>query len=304
VKRTLWALPVLAVLAAGYLGVGLFVAAQLSAPSHRPQELTPADVGLGYRGVSVRSTDGLELAGWWMPGNDPSQTVVLVSGIQGDKSDRHVVKSASVYAGAGYGVLMIDLRAQGGSEGERVTMGYKEVRDVRGSLSWLNERGFAPGEVVLHGFSLGGATVLRAAPQSGVAAVVEDSAYADLPLILRRQLPEVSGLPSFFTPGVFLMGKLFLGIDPWAVRPEEDARRICEAGIPLFIIHSTDDETTPFEHARRIKAACPEAALWGVEGYGHVGAYAHPEYRQRILGFLRTEVSAQKTYPNLPCHGA
>jgi uncharacterized protein len=304
VKRTLWALLVLAVLAAGYLGVGLFVAAQLSAPSHRPQELTPADVGLDYRGVSVRSTDGLELAGWWVPGNDPSRAVVLVSGIQGDKSDRHVVKSASVYAGADYGVLMIDLRAQGGSEGERVTMGYEEVRDVRGALLWLNERGFAPGEVVLHGFSLGGATVLRAAPESGVAAVVEDSAYADLPLILRRQLPKVSGLPSFFTPGVFLMGKLFLGIDPWAVRPEEDARRLCEAGIPLFIIHSTDDETTPFEHARRIKAACPEAALWRVGGYEHVGAYAHPEYRQRILGFLRTEVSARETYPNLPSYGA
>jgi uncharacterized protein len=124
---------------------------------------------------------------------------------------------------------------------------------------------------------------------------VEDSAYADLPLILRRQLPEVSGLPSFFTPGVFLMGKLFLGIDVWAVRPEEDARRLCEKGIPLFIIHSTDDETTPFEHARRIKTACPEATLWRIEDYEHVGAFEHPKYGQRILGFLQTEVFAEET---------
>jgi fermentation-respiration switch protein FrsA (DUF1100 family) len=289
----LWALLVLAVLIIGYLGVGLVVAAQLSAPSHQPQELTPTDAGLDYREVSIHSTDGLELAGWWVPGNDLSRAVVLVSGIEGDKSDRHVVKTASVYAGAGYGVLMIDLRAQGSSEGERVTLGYEEVRDVRGALYWLNERGFAPGEVVLHGFSLGGATVLRAAPESGVAAVVEESAYSDLPLILRQQLPEVSGLPSFFTPGVFIMGKLFLGIDPWAVRPEEDARRLCEQGIPLLIIHSTDDETTPFEHARRIKAACPQATLWKIEGYEHVGAYAHPEYRQSILGFLRREAFAE-----------
>jgi fermentation-respiration switch protein FrsA (DUF1100 family) len=109
---------------------------------------------------------------------------------------------------------MIDLRAQGRSEGERVTMGYKEVRDVRGALSWLNERGFAPGEVVLHGFSLGGATVLRAAPESGVAAVVEESAYADLPLILRQQLPKVSGLPSFFTPRHLPHGQALLGHRP------------------------------------------------------------------------------------------
>ena len=118
---------------------------------------------------------------------------------------------------------------------------------------------------------------------------------ADLPLILRQQLPKVSGLPTFFIPGIFLMGKLFLGIDPWAVRPEEDARRMCQDGIPLFIIHSTDDKTTPFEHAKWIKAACPEATVWRVEGYEHVGAYAHPEYRQRILGFLRTEVIAEET---------
>jgi uncharacterized protein len=292
VKLALRALLVLAILVIGYLGVGLVVAAQLSAPSHHPQELTPTDVGLHYRQVSIHSTDGLELAGWWVPGDDPSRAVVLVSGIEGDKSDRHVVKTASVYAGAGYGVLMTDLRAQGGSEGKRVTMGHKEVR---GALLWLNERGLAPGEVVLHGFSLGGATVLRAAPESGVAAVVEESAYSDLPLMLRQQLPKVSGLPSFFTPGVFLMGKLFLGIDPWVVRPEEDARRLCDKGIPLLIIHSTDDETTPFEHARRINAACPEATLWRIEGYEHVGAYAHPEYRQRILGFLRTKVFAEET---------
>ena len=193
-KLTLWALLIPAVLVIGYLGVCLIVAARLSAPSHQPRELTPADVELVYREVSIQSTDGLELAGWWVPGNDPSRAVVLVPGIEGDKSERHVLETASVYAGAGYGVLMIDLRAQGRSEGERVTMGYKEVRDVRGALYWLQQRGFAPREVVLHGFSLGGATVLRAAPQSGVAAVVEESAYADLPLILRQQLP---GLAAF-----------------------------------------------------------------------------------------------------------
>ena len=196
-KLVHWVILAITVLVLGYLGVGLFVADRLSAPSHHPQELTPTDVGLDYHKVSIQSTDGLALAGWWVPGDDPSRVVVLVSGIEGDKSDRHVTKTASVYAGAGYAVLMIDLRAQGSSEGERVTMGYKEVRDVRGTLLWLNERGFAPGEVVVHGFSLGGATVLRA---SGIASVVEESAYSDLPLMLRQQLPTLSGLPSFFTP--------------------------------------------------------------------------------------------------------
>ena len=61
-KLALRALLVLAILAIGYLGVGLIVAAQLSAPSHHPQELTPTDVGLNYRQVSIQSTDGLEIS--------------------------------------------------------------------------------------------------------------------------------------------------------------------------------------------------------------------------------------------------
>jgi fermentation-respiration switch protein FrsA (DUF1100 family) len=272
--------------ALGYLGICFFIAARLSAPSRRPQVLSRADFGLEYRKVSIRSTDGLELAGWWVPGGHPSRAVVLVSGLEGEKSDEHVLKSAPIYAGAGYGVLMIDLRAQGDSEGERITMGYEEVRDVRGAIYWLEQRGFAPSDVVLHGFSMGGATVLRAAPGSRVAAVVEEGSYASLPLILRQRLPEVSGLPALFTPGMFIMGKLFLGIDPWAVQPEEDAQRLCEEGVRLLIIHSKDDEEVPFEHGERIKKACPEATFWKIEGYEHAGAHAHPNYRERLLTFL------------------
>jgi uncharacterized protein len=294
VKRALYrVLLVLAVLTLGYLGAGLFVATRLSAPSRHPEERTPADVGLDFKDVRLESTDGLSLTGWWVPGDDPSRAVVLLSGIEGDKSDPHVLETAPVYARAGYAVLMVDLRAQGGSEGERVSMGYHEVRDVRGALVWLEERGFYSDEVVLHGFSMGGAAALRAAPGTEVAAVIGESTYADLPLILRQRLPEISGLPSFFTPGIFLMGKLFLGIDPWAVQPEEDARRLCEDGVHFLIIHSKDDEVVPFGHALRLKEACPDATLWAIEGYEHVGAYAHPHYRQRLLDFLEATTSEE-----------
>jgi pimeloyl-ACP methyl ester carboxylesterase len=292
VKLALWVLFALAIVAVGYSGVALVVATWLSTPSRQPEERTPGDVGLNYREVSLRSTDGLVLAGWWVPGNDLSQAVVLVPGLGGDKSDRHVLETAPVYARAGYGVLMIDLRAQGRSEGERVTMGYREVRDVRAALAWLKERGFAPQDVVLHGFSMGGATVLRAAPGTSVAAVVVDSAYADLPLILRQRLPEASGLPPFFTPGVMLAARLFLNLDPWAVQPDEDTRRFCKEGVRLLIIHSTGDKVVRFGHASRLKEACPRATFWKVEGYEHVGAFTHPEYEQKLRSFLKTGASA------------
>jgi uncharacterized protein len=222
-----------------------------------------------------------------VPGDDPSRVVVLVHGLEGSKAGEQVLQTASIYSGAGYGVLMFDLRGHGESAGKRTTVGYQEVRDVRGALSWLEEDlGFEPNEVVLHGWSMGGATVLRSAPGTGVAAVVEESGYADLPLLLRDRLAESSGLPSFFNPGIFLMAKLFLDLDPWAVRPEEDTAKLSEEGVPLLLIHSTDDEVVPFEHAEMLAASYPDAEFWEIESYGHVEAYSHPAYRQRLLDFL------------------
>jgi fermentation-respiration switch protein FrsA (DUF1100 family) len=289
-----WILLALVVLALGYLGVGLVVATRLSASVRQPTEQTPADEGLDFQEVGLDSTDELGLKGWWVPYDDSSRAVILVHGLEGNKSGEQVLKTASVYSGAGYGVLMFDLRGHGESEGKRTTVGYQEVRDVRGALSWLQEdQGFEPGEVVLHGWSMGGATVLRSARGTGVAAVVEDSGYADLPLLLRDQLPESSGLPSFFNPGIFLMAKLFLDLDPWAVRPKEDAAKLSEEAVPLLIIHSTDDEVVPFEHAEMLAASYPGAEFWQVMGYGHVEAYSHPEYRQKLLDFLERVESGQ-----------
>jgi pimeloyl-ACP methyl ester carboxylesterase len=285
-RASLWVFAVAVVCAVAYLVVCYVVTARLSAPVRRPIEQTPADFGLGYREVEVRSSDGLRLSAWWVDGAGSSRAAVLVHGWGADKARRHVLETAAVYEEAGFDVLMIDLRGHGGSEGDRVTLGYREVRDVQGALSWLEKRGFDPERVVLHGWSMGGVAVIQAAPGAGVAAVVEESAYADLPSLLRERLPEVSELPAFFTPGIFVVGRLFLGIDPWAVRPVEEAGQLSREGVPLMIIHSRDDEVVPFEHAGTLANAHPGAVFWTLEGYEHVHAYEHPEYRERLLGFL------------------
>jgi dipeptidyl aminopeptidase/acylaminoacyl peptidase len=284
-----WTAIALVILAGGYLTVSLLVAVRLSAPNRQAPERTPASVGIEYRDVNFESTDGVPLAAWWIPPRDEgsSRAAVLVHGWEGDKSDLHIVETSQVYARAGYGVLMLDLRGNGGSGNERRTLGYKETRDVHGALAWLDkEQGFEPKDVVLHGWSMGGATVVHSAPGTGVAAVIEDSGYADLPLILRRLLPEASGLPRFFNPGIFLAARLLLGLDPWSVQPSEDAALLREEGVPLFVIHSTDDEVVPVEHANLFMKAYPDTTFWEVEGLGHVEAYTHREYRERLLTFL------------------
>lgn len=218
---------------------------------------------------------------------DSHRAVVLVHGWGGDRSDEHVLRTAAIYRDAGYAVLMPDLRGHGGSAKVRRTLGNREREDVRAALSWLEERGYAPRDTVLHGFSMGAATVIGAAPHAGIAAMVEESGYADLPLLLRSKLPEHSGLPKLFTPGILLAARLFLGLDADEVRPVEQAGLLSKQGIPLLIIHSTTDEWVPYEHALLFQEAHPGSVLWLLEGYEHVQAYTHPGYERRLLEFLR-----------------
>ncbi len=270
----------------GYLGVGLLVVLWMTGPKRRVPWATPASVGLDYEAVDIHSTDGIRLGCWWVPAGDSARVAVLIPGWGGYKFEEHLLQTLPVYHEAGYSVLLLDLRAQGESGGSRRTLGYREVRDVRGALAWLLQRGYEAGSIVLHGWSEGGATALRAAPGTGVAAVVEEAGYADLPLLLKRMLPEFVRFGGVLEPAILLAGKLFPDFDPWDVVPKREAGKLSDEGVPLFIIHSTVDEVVPYEQAKILTGAYPEASVWTLEGYGHVEAYEHPEYAQRLRAFL------------------
>jgi fermentation-respiration switch protein FrsA (DUF1100 family) len=276
----------LAALFLGYLGFGLLVVLWMTGPKRRSPWATPASVGLEHEEVEVMSTDGIRLRSWWVPARDSSRAAVLVPGWGGYKFEEHLLQTLPVYQDAGYSVLMLDLRGQGESAGSRRTLGYREVRDVRGALAWLRQRGYAPDQIVLHGWSMGGATALRAAPGTGVAAVVEEAGYADLPLLLREKIPEFVPFGRLLEPAILLVGKLFPDFDYQGVVPKRETAMLSHEGVPLFIIHSTDDEIVPYEQFRLLAAAYPEASAWTLEGYRHVEAYDHPDYARQLQAFL------------------
>lgn len=281
------ALALLGSLAAGYMGLCLLVIFRMTSAKRRAPEATPTSAGLDYEDVRLTSTDGVRLSGWWIPAGDSRRAAVLVHGWGGDKSDEHVLKTAPVYHREGYNVLVMDLRAHGESGGGRRTLGYRETRDVTGALLWLQKHGYRPEDTVLHGWSMGGTTVVRAAPGMGIAAVVEEAGYADLPRLLESAIPRIAGLPRLFVPGVLLAGRLWPDLDPWSVQPAREASELWREGVPLFVIHSTLDGLIPVEHAGMFAAAHPGARVWILDDYDHVEALAHPEYEERLRSFLR-----------------
>ena len=129
--------------------------------------------------------------------------------------------------------------------------------------------------------------MVRAAPGTVVAAVVEEAGYADLPRLLESAIPRIAGLPRFFVPGVLLVGRLWPDFDPWSVQAGRQASELWREGVPLFVIHSTKDDIIPIEHAEMFSEAHPGAGVWILEGYDHVEAFTHPEYAERLRSFLR-----------------
>src|SRR3712207_3610072 len=137
-----------------------------------------------YREVTFRSSDGLELAGWYTPSRNGA-AVVVVSSAGGDRLGS--VDHAELLASHGYGVLVYDARGSGASEGSPNGYGWGWDQDVAGALAFLRRQPEVDRDR-LGGLGLStGADVLIevAAGDSDLRAVVGDGAtgrsLADLP---------------------------------------------------------------------------------------------------------------------------
>src|SRR5260221_1510904 len=121
--------------------------------------LDPKVLGLAYEAVAFKSSDGVELKGWWVPVDGARGTVILVHGL--NRSRIEMVRKTPFLHEHGWNALLFDLRHHGESGGEATTFGLKEREDVRAAIAEARRRSPAP--VVLWGVSLGGASVVMGA---------------------------------------------------------------------------------------------------------------------------------------------
>ncbi len=236
---------------------------------------------------------GIEIAAWWLPASaTDAPAVVVVHGHNACRRDHAVLLPAAMLARNGYSVLLIDLRDHGDStlEDGRYAGGTEEYLDVLGAWDWLRGRGVAADRIGLLGISLGAATALIAAGEEpGVAAVWEDSSFADVGVAIRAELRR-NGYPTFLEPGGIAMARLLSGDDLASRSPLEGVRKL--DGRPLFVTHGTADTRLSVDYARDLIAAVEAEGgrvdSWIVEGAGHVEAmFLEPEeYERRLTDFF------------------
>jgi len=273
------------IIALGFLVVtslwGFYISVR---PPRIVSSMTPKHLQLDYEDVWFKTSDGLTLSGWFIPGEAATKTLILLHGYPADKGD---ILPALSFLHKDYNLFLFDFRYLGESEGKYSTAGANEVRDLLAAIQFLKTKGIE--EVGVWGFSMGGAVALMSIKKSPeIKAVVSEASYASL----AQMAPELFRIPVLRYPLGYLIGwwaKIFLGID---IRDVSPVKAVQNTTIPVLLIHSSTDTVIPFSHARFLQKALednPRAEFWFHTGpaHGELG----PEYQKQISGFFRRHLS-------------
>jgi fermentation-respiration switch protein FrsA (DUF1100 family) len=244
-----------------------------------------------YETVSIQSFDGLRLVGYYLPAASPSaRTVILAHGYS--SRGLHMSEFARFYSERlGYNVLMPDARGHGESEGDYIGFGWHERLDYLRWIDWVLGRAGADSRIVLHGISMGGATVLMASGEPlppNVRAIVEDCGYTSAYDELAYQLRRMYGLgPAPIIPDTSKLTKERAG---YTFEEASALDQVRKSRTPILFIHGDADTFVPFEMVRILYDACPsEKELFIVSGAGHGEAFGKDRqgYEAAVEAFLR-----------------
>lgn len=247
--------------------------------------------------VEIASFDGLKLRGHYLPADVQShRAVVLAHGYNGQGED--MAAFAREYHAAGYHVLMPDARGHGHSEGRYIGFGWHERKDYARWIDELVRRMGPDAQIVLHGISMGGATVLMTSgeplpPQ--VRCIVSDCAYSSVKDILSYQLRRMYKLPPFpLLPLTSLVCRIRAG---YFFGEASVVRQVSKAEKPILFIHGGSDSFVPTAMVHKLhEAAAPaDKPLLIVPGAQHGTAYTtDPEaYKGELLAFLARHLSPE-----------
>ncbi|OMF84476.1 alpha/beta hydrolase [Paenibacillus sp. FSL R7-0337] len=228
-----------------------------------------------FREVELVSEDGLKLQGYYLASERAAgRTVIVAHGYSGKAKDMGAT-AKNYYENLGYNVLLPDARGHGRSEGDYIGFGWPERRDYLKWIGFVLQENGPDAQIVLHGVSMGGATVLMTSGEElppQVKVIVADCGYTSVKAQLSYQLKRMYHLPSFpFVPVASLVTRKKAG---YSFGEASALKQVRKAKVPILFIHGDADKFVPYAMMNELYEACrsPKEQLV-VHGAGHGLSY-------------------------------
>ncbi|MFT3889376.1 MAG: alpha/beta hydrolase [Arachnia sp.] len=278
------------VLAGVGIGVGAVAGATVVKLNARirpalPYGFSPFEVGVPAEDVSFMAEDGVRLAGWWMDTPDAETVVLCCHGHRGTKAD--MLGIGSGLWRAGHSVLLFDFRGNGASGDGPQSLSHFEQRDVRAAVDVIRRRR-PEARIAVVGFSMGAAaTIMAAAEDHRIGAVVADSSFAAMSDVVSAAYARYR-LPGAIVPVADRLNRAVHRYSFDDVRPVDRIAAI--APRPMLLLHGTVDQIIPYGQLALLAEAAGPGAVETVsfDGADHCGGYFadRPGYIARVSDFL------------------
>ncbi len=234
--------------------------------------------------VEILSYDGLKLHGTVVKNKSYNWVICLHAyNFYGTQ----ILDVARNFHEHGYNCLIVDQRAHGQSEGDYTTLGWKEHYDV---IDWIDYilKNNPNASIVLHGMSLGAATVLNTTgeylPQN-VKCAVSDCAYTSIEGLLKYQIKKYLKLPlGALVPGVNVLCKSKAN---FSLYEGNSLQQVKQSSTPTLFLHGELDAFVPFEMVFDLFYACTaEKELCTFQESKHAESFLDKNYFEKVFNFV------------------
>jgi uncharacterized protein len=204
---------------------------------------TGAELGRPFEDIYFKANDGVELNAWFFPADTnsarSSQAVMLCHGNGGNISYRLDMTHALLSTGVN--VFLFDYRGYGRSQGRASEEGT--YRDAEAAYRWLEKKGFAGGDIILFGESLGGGVATELATRVISGGLILQSTFTCIPDIGAELFP-------------------WLPVRLLSTIKYDTLSKLPRVKAPVLVMHSRGDRLIRFRHGERNFATAREPKLF------------------------------------------